>query len=327
MKTEINRTIYQKLEDRFYEAGIYRPLQVDRYNEGTERIYDIKAITGKDQARIHLRIEKFVGGGFAGQVYRVKVLKINSQGGPIDGIESGGSYAMKILIPPVRSSRLFRNVLYGIGFQGPFQLQTNPAAARSGALWQKFIRRGAKLRFGDEKTVVDIYATFVDPQLGSCGELSEWVDGRTWRLEVDDNLDALKRWRKGKPVKADRLGSIEYRTKYRFMRDFVELLHDMGGHEFARQYEWATCKSQPNCLKRTEAENDPAGGLVAVDFRAGLVLLPFLIAGVLQIVRPSYFQVMLESEAGQALIIAQLVLMAIGLRLLELNHRLGSIGN
>ena len=82
-------------------------------------------------------------------------------------------------------------MLFGIGFQGPFQLQTNQAAARAGALWQKFFRRGAKIRFGDEKTVVDIHATFTDPDLGSCGEISEWIEGRTWRLEVDDNLDAL----------------------------------------------------------------------------------------------------------------------------------------
>jgi hypothetical protein len=60
------------------------------------------------------------------------------------------------------------------------------------------------------------------------------------------------------------------------MGAFVKLLHDMGGHEFARQYEWSTCKSQPNCLKRTDSENNPAEGLVAVDFRAGLALLPFL---------------------------------------------------
>jgi hypothetical protein len=50
----------------------------------------------------------------------------------------------------------------------------------------------------------------------------------------------------------------------------------MGAYEFARQYEWWTCKSQPNCLKRRDTEDDPSAGLVAVDFRAGLALLPFL---------------------------------------------------
>jgi hypothetical protein len=60
------------------------------------------------------------------------------------------------------------------------------------------------------------------------------------------------------------------------MNEFVDLLHDMGAHEFARQYEWSTCKSQPNCLKRSDTEDDPTAGLMAVDFRAGLALLPFL---------------------------------------------------
>ncbi|GAI41809.1 unnamed protein product, partial [marine sediment metagenome] len=156
------------------------------------------------------------------------------------------------------------------------QLQTNPAAVRAGALWQKFIRRGAKIRFADERVVVNIHVTFVDDKLGSCGELSEWIEGRTWRLEVDDHLDSLKRWSRGKKVNADGLGSPEYRAKKQFMAGFVKLLHDMGGYELARQYEWLTCKSQPNCLKREGTDDDPAGGLVAVDFRAGLALLPFL---------------------------------------------------
>ncbi|MEJ2721611.1 MAG: hypothetical protein P8181_10820, partial [bacterium] len=71
-------------------------------------------------------------------------------------------------------------------------------------------------------------------------------------------------------------GSPEYRAKYVFMREFVRLLHDMGAHEFARQYEWTTGKSQPNCLKRNDTDGAPAVGLTAVDFRAGLALLPFL---------------------------------------------------
>jgi hypothetical protein len=60
------------------------------------------------------------------------------------------------------------------------------------------------------------------------------------------------------------------------MARFVKMLRQMGGAEFARQYEWSTCKSQPNCLKRLETDEDPHRGLVAVDFRAGLALLPFL---------------------------------------------------
>ena len=60
------------------------------------------------------------------------------------------------------------------------------------------------------------------------------------------------------------------------MHQFVGHLHEMGAHEFARQYEWSTWKSQPNCLKRGGTDHSPSEGLTAVDFRAGLALLPFL---------------------------------------------------
>ncbi len=248
-------------------------MRISRYESGTELTYQVRGFAGDGTANIRLAVERFVGGGFAGQVYRVRVLGI--EGEQIAGLEAGGIYAVKILIPPSGFSRLFRDMLYWVGFQGPFQLQVNPAAVRAGALWQKIIRRAARIRFGREQAVVDIHGTFVDEQLGSCGEIREWIDGRTWRLEVDDRLDLLRQWRKGRAVDERRLGSPEYRAKRVFMREFVGLLHEMGAYEFARQYEWSTCKSQPNCLKR-RAEEDPTAGLVAVDFRAGLALLPLL---------------------------------------------------
>jgi hypothetical protein len=268
--------VYRQLEEKFQSLALHRTMQIERYEAGTQLEYSITGVAQATRARVRLVVEKFVGGGFAGQVYRVKVLEIDPEEGPIDHLKVGGTYAVKILIPPGGMSRLFRNALYWIGFQGPFQLQVNPAAARAGALWQKFIRRGAKIVFGEETAVVDIYATFIDEKLGSCGELSEWVEGRTWRLEVDDHLDSLKRWLKGKKVDSEKLGSPEFRAKYEFMHKFVAHLHQMGAHEFARQYEWSTWKSQPNCLKRSGTEDEPATGLTAVDFRAGLALLPFL---------------------------------------------------
>ncbi len=274
MADEYNVAICRELQEQFHQTGVHRPLRVVRYDAGTQLSYQVRQVGRPGVAQVKLQIERFVGGGFAGQVYQVKVMEI--QGGPIPSLEPGAICAMKILIPPSGFSCLFRNLLYWIGFQGPFQLQVNPAAARAGALWQKFIRRGAEITFGDERSVVNIHATFIDEELGSCGELSEWVDGRTWRLEVDDRLDLLKRWKKGKNVDESKLGSAEYRAKRVFMRRFVELLHEMGAPEFARQYEWSTCKSQPNCLKRGGQDGDPAAGLTAVDFRAGLALLPFL---------------------------------------------------
>jgi hypothetical protein len=265
-----------KLKEKFRRARLYRPMRIECYDIGQELVYEVKEIAGTNKGRVHAVVEKFVGGGFAGQVYRVKIVEIDSDEGKIGDLEVGGTYAMKILIPPSGFSRVFRNFIYWLGFQGPFQLQVNPVAAKTGALWQKFFRRGAKIRFGQERAVVDIHATFEDYTLGSCGEFSEWIDGRTWQLEVDDRLDLLKQWRKGKKVETPQLGSPEYRAKYEFMHEFVKLLHDMGGYEFARQYEWSTAKSQPNCLKRKNSEGDPSSGLVAVDFRAGLALLFFL---------------------------------------------------
>jgi hypothetical protein len=276
METEYSLSVHRELEQEFLNTRLYRPMTIERFEPGTELEYDITGVIAGNRAKVHLAIEKFIGGGFAGQVYQVRVIAIDGEQGPIEGIETGKILAMKILIPPSLFSRLFRNMLYWIGFQGPFQLQVNPAAARCGAIWQKFIRRAAKLWFGSEMAVVDIYATFTDDRMGSCGELSEWIEGRTWRLEVNDHLDLLKHWKRGKKIDEKSLGSPEYRTKHEFMHKFVDLLHAMGAYEFARQYEWSTCKSQPNCLKRKETEGSPTEGLVSVDFRAGLVLLPFL---------------------------------------------------
>ncbi len=276
MAQEYSVEVCKKIEEIIHDADLYRPIGVDCYDPGDELVYEVTGVAGANKGSVRVAVEKFVGGGFAGQVYRVNVTEIHAENEPIGGLEVGGVYAMKIMIPSSGFSRVFRDVLYWIGFQGPFQLQANPTAARAGALWQKFIRRGAGIRFGDENTVNDIHATFVDSALGSCGEFSDWVDGRTWRLEVDDHLDYLKKWSKGKNVDESYTGSPEYRAKHKFMHRFVDLLHDMGGHEFARQYEWSTCKSQPNCLKRKDTEGDPSAGLVAVDFRAGLALLPFL---------------------------------------------------
>ncbi len=266
----------KELDSVTRDPDLYRPAPVDRYEPGDLLRYDLTPVAGEDTDRVAatLRIEKFVGGGFAGQVYRVRVEQIDEFTG--QALKAGGTYALKILIPPSGFSRFFRNLLYGIGFQGPFQPQCNPAAARAGALWQKFIRRAAKLHFGDERTVNDVHATFVDPGVGSCGEISDWVEGRTWRLEVDEYLDVLKIWKRNPSIDVPMLGSPEFRAKRNFMHDFVRLLNELGAHEFARQYEWTTWKSQPNCLKRLDTDPDPSAGLCAVDFRAGLALLPFL---------------------------------------------------
>lgn len=279
MATKYSIETCKTLEKTFQETNLYRPMRISHYDAGTELEYEMTPVEPGSKAIVRFTVQKFVGGGFAGQVYKVTLDAITIDGHAVQewmNLHEGQTYAVKILIPPSGGSLLFRNFLYAVGFQAPFQLQVNPAAARAGALWQKFIRAAAQIHFDDPQCVNDIHATFVDTTLGSCGEISDWVEGRTWRLEVDDHLDQLKHWKKGKAVDEATLGSVEYRSKYVFMTEFVKLLHELGAHEFARQYEWTTCKSQPNCLKRTETNDDPAAGLIGVDFRAGLALLPLL---------------------------------------------------
>ncbi|MCD6288122.1 MAG: hypothetical protein J7M12_03295 [Candidatus Hydrogenedentes bacterium] len=261
----------KRLECVVDEARLYHGHSPKRYEPG--HVFDIEvtgvcpAVTG----RAKLVVEKFIGGGFAGQVYRTKLLSLDLDGQTIPGLEVGGVYAVKIIIPPSEFSQKFRNAVYWLAYQGPFAAQVNRAAARTGVLWQKLIRRGAAVRFGDERAVADTYATFFDSGLGSYGEINEWIDGRIWRFEVDDRI-----CRRGKENDTCKVLSAEYLAKKKFMADLVELFHDMGAPELARQYEWWTCKSQPNVLKRTDAGDGPADGLTAFDFRAGLALLPFL---------------------------------------------------
>jgi GNAT superfamily N-acetyltransferase len=264
----------RQLEEIFRSQKIIRPFRIQRYDPGTELSYEIKGIVPARIGRVKLEVEDFIGGGYAGQVYRVKALDIEAPDGPLEGIKSGQSYAMKIFVPAKGFQKWFRNFIYSFSFQGHFSPQVNPDAARTGALWQKFIQRGAKLKFSSESEVINILATFVDPALGSCGEISEWVEGRMWRFEVDDNLDARLRWKVGKS--GEGLGSPEYRAKRAFMANLLQLMHEMGAAELARQYEWWTCKSQPNVLKRIASDPNPEQGYAAVDFRAGLALLPFL---------------------------------------------------
>jgi hypothetical protein len=272
MPVEYAPETIRALEAVFAAQGVARPFRRQHYEPGTVLEFEIRGVHPDGRAKAALEIRKFVGGGFAGQVYQVVPRAIEPVEGRVEGLEVGRIYALKILIPPSRFSSRIRNLFYGFGFQAPFSLQSLAAAGRSQALWQKFIRRAAQIEFGRVDVVADVIGTMRDEKLGSYGELSEWIDGRMWRFEVDDDLDARREWKPGDPE--DGVGSPEYRTKREFMRRLVTLLHEMGAVELARQYEWWSLKSQPNAMKRTASDPDPRAGLVAVDFRAGMALTP-----------------------------------------------------
>jgi hypothetical protein len=267
-----------ELAAAYGRQAVLRPMRAGRYEPGAVLEYEVRGVIPDGRSRARLEVERFVGGGYAGQVYKVRILSLDpafdKAEGRVAGLEPGRSYALKILVPASGMGRRIRNFFYGLGFQAPFSLQSLAAAGRSQALWQKFVRRAVRVELGAEEAVVDIHATLLDRRLGSYGEISEWVDGRMWRLEVDDDLDARRRWRPGDPETG--IGSPEYRAKRGFMRRMVGLLRELGAEELARQYEWWSLKSQPNALKRRASDPDPRAGLTAVDFRAGMTLMPFL---------------------------------------------------
>jgi hypothetical protein len=261
----------KRLQGIIDEAELHSQHAPARYDAG--HIFDI-AIKGVHPAvtgRAKLEALKFVGGGFAGQVYRCRLLELDLGGESIPGLETGGICNIKIMIPPSGLKRRFRDALYWIGYQSSFSMQVNEDAVRTGALWQKLIRRGAKIRFGDECSVRDVHATFFDSAQGSFGEIGEWVEGRDWKFEIDEDV-----FRRGKQPVHEATHSHEYLAKKWFMAELVRLFHEMGAPELARQYEWGSLKSQPNTMKRDGAGDGPTEGLTALDFRAGLTLLSFL---------------------------------------------------
>jgi len=258
-------------------AGPLRRQKFTRYDPGWIFRLDVTGVCPAHRAHVSMVVEKFVGGGFAGQVYRVRLEAIDAPEGPIPGLEVGRTYAVKIITPPSAFSLAFRNTVYALAYQGPFSAQVHPAAARSGVLWQKLIRRAARIEFGRDDAVCDTYATFFDDGLGSHGEINEWVVGRNWKFELDERyFDRVAPDLDSPNPDFTSSGAAEYYAKKHFMARFVRMLHTIGAPEFARQYEWWTAKSQPNVLKREDAGDGPADGLCAIDFRAGLALLPFL---------------------------------------------------
>ena len=261
-----------QLEQRIADAELLQPYEPSCHDPGQVLRLHATGVLPAVEADIEFEILKRIGGGFAGQVYQVKLRSMEGDE-PIAGLVVGETYAVKILIPPSNFSRMFRDLLYGMAYQGAFSAQVNPDAIRAGALWQKLIRRGAALSLGDERAIVDVHATFFDEQLHSFGEISEWVVGRTWRMEIDDHLMKRAFSKVGPGPLVGDVGSAEYLHKKVFMKRLVDHFHEMGAPELARQYEWWTCKSQPNALKRLDAGDGPGEGLCAIDFRAGLALL------------------------------------------------------
>jgi len=277
MRKNPSTNTLDQLQATVSQAGPLRRQKHSRYDTG--HLFNVQAtgVCPAGRGRVRMVVEKFIGGGFAGQVYRVRLESAEFDDGPPPGLEVGRRYAVKIIIPPSGFALAFRNIVYRLAYQGPFSAQVHPAAARSGVLWQKLIRRAGEIEFGRATAVCNTYATFFEPALGSWAEINEWVEGRNWKFELDEHYFERQEADPGDPAPDFSGGGAgEYCAKKWFMARFVRLLHRMGAPELARQYQWWTAKSQPNVLKRIDSGDGPADGLCAIDFRAGLALLPFL---------------------------------------------------
>ncbi|MEJ2282558.1 MAG: hypothetical protein P8X85_03075 [Desulfobacterales bacterium] len=98
MDKENSLAVHRELEKEFKQLELHRPLQLERYETDSQLTYDIITVEKSLKATIQLKIKKFVGGGFAGQVYQVEITDIESEtGATIDNLGVGGIYAMKIL--------------------------------------------------------------------------------------------------------------------------------------------------------------------------------------------------------------------------------------
>ncbi len=75
---EYSGGVVRELERRFRGASLFRPLRVRRHEPMEVLDYDVRGVWPPRPARVKLSVERHVGGGFAGQVYRVRILEIDA---------------------------------------------------------------------------------------------------------------------------------------------------------------------------------------------------------------------------------------------------------
>ena len=79
MAAEYSLQVCKELESAIRATGLHRPIRIARYDAGDELVYDVTDVGSASTARVRLLVERFVGGGFAGQVYRVRLIDLVPQ--------------------------------------------------------------------------------------------------------------------------------------------------------------------------------------------------------------------------------------------------------
>jgi len=247
--------------------GILRPGGYDPGDVVSARVKDIDEVEHQAQ----FEIEKYCGGGFAGQVYRARLVSCDDTWLPL-----GSAVALKFFSPRSGFRRFFRDILYFLSFQGPFPHQYNEASVRTGLYLTRALRWVSQVEFGSECHINDCHGTFWDDHICAFAEVQEWVEGRITDPEVDSGI--LTRWRHNRRVRrARRAGTAselllestgEIAAKKAFMNALVKVCAGLGLDDLARQVYWWTGMSQANVLTRNSEGRPPE--FVWVDRRPGL---------------------------------------------------------
>lgn len=234
------------------------------YLPGEEIATEVFSPKGNSLGTFNFIVESYAGSGFAGQVYKAKLVQTSR-------LHSGiaGQFAIKILRPTNRWKEWFRDALFFLSYQTVFAPRVRDTAVRAGLLTNLIIHHAATCADGEFSMFANPVGYFWDSYLTSYAEIYSWETGRTQKYTPDKGK--IIRWltRRKDP------SQNEMERKRFFMDWLVSLCNKVGAEGVARQYEWDTWIAQANVLTRASYSNE-VSEFVAVDWRPGLAVPFFL---------------------------------------------------
>ena len=84
MAKDYSSQMIQQIEQAFSGLNLHRPMRVERYEAGRQLDYSLCPLLPAGEVTARLRIERFVGGGFAGQVYQIRILQLVKDGQSVE---------------------------------------------------------------------------------------------------------------------------------------------------------------------------------------------------------------------------------------------------
>jgi len=222
----------------------------------------VKGLLPPTTVIVHLMLEEHVGGERDMQVYRVRPTNADAA---FVGLLPSRSYCVKVFHAWPRWS----GPTYALRrwmTPGHQMSRSVDRAGRAAALWQFIIRSVAASVLGWEECVPKIYATFYDQNLRAFGFIEEWVQGRPWRLEIDDHLFDRAVPSTDIDYKTPDQFPSEYTAKRFFLARMERLLRELGADGLADHYRWSRWDSPRHAILRDNAEWLTYRGLTAIHF-------------------------------------------------------------